>query len=69
MILGSGIDKEIMAKLFSKFTTKSQQGTGLGLYISKSILEAHDGKIWAGNNSDGEEGAIFVFSLTLSTSN
>src|SRR5919107_213067 len=43
---GSGIDKEIMAKLFSKFTTKSQQGTGLGLYISKSIVEAHNGKIW-----------------------
>jgi signal transduction histidine kinase len=51
---GSGIDPEIMTKLFSKFTTKSQQGTGLGLYISKCIIEAHDGKIWAENNSDGK---------------
>lgn len=65
---GSGIDKEIMAKLFSKFTTKSQQGTGLGLYISKSIVEAHNGKIWAENNSDGKKGATFAFSLPLSKS-
>ena len=65
---GSGIDKEIMAKLFSKFTTKSQQGTGLGLYISKSIIEAHNGKIWAENNSDGKKGATFAFSLPLSKS-
>ena len=64
---GSGIDKEIMAKLFSKFTTKSQQGTGLGLYISKSIVEAHNGKIWVENNPDGKKGATFAFSLPLST--
>src|ERR687896_590918 len=47
---GSGIDPEIVPKLFSKFTTKSLKGTGLGLYISKSIIEAHGGKIWAKNN-------------------
>jgi signal transduction histidine kinase len=47
---GSGIDPEIVPKLFSKFTTKSLKGTGLGLYISKSIIEAHGGKIWAENN-------------------
>jgi signal transduction histidine kinase len=64
---GSGIDKEIMAKLFSKFATKSQQGTGLGLYISKSIVEAHNGKIWVENNPDGKKGATFAFSLPLST--
>ena len=64
---GSGIDKEIMAKLFSKFTTKSQQGTGLGLYISKSIVEAHNGKIWVENNSYGKKGTTFAFSLPLST--
>jgi len=64
---GSGIDKEIMAKLFSKFTTKSFQGTGLGLYISKSIVEAHNGKIWVENNPDGKMGATFAFSLPLST--
>ena len=66
---GSGIDSEIMAKLFSKFTTKSEQGTGLGLYISKNIVEAHGGKIWAENNSDGKTGATFTFSLPLSTNN
>lgn len=66
---GSGIDTEIMTKLFSKFTTKSQQGTGLGLYISKCIVEAHDGKIWAENNSNGKKGATFAFSLPLPTSN
>ena len=53
---GSGIDSEIVPKLFSKFTTKSLKGTGLGLYISKSIVEAHGGKIWAENNDscDGD---------------
>jgi signal transduction histidine kinase len=66
---GSGIDPEIMTKLFSKFTTKSQQGTGLGLYISKCIIEAHDGKIWAENNPDGKKGAMFAFSLPLPTTN
>ncbi len=50
---GTGIDKDIMPKLFTKFTTKSFQGTGLGLYISKNIIEAHGGKIWAENNKDG----------------
>ena len=47
---GIGIDKEIMPKLFTKFASKSFQGTGLGLYICKSIIEAHGGKIWAQNN-------------------
>jgi two-component system sensor histidine kinase VicK len=49
-------------RLFTKFATKSPKGTGLGLYISKSIMEAHGGKIWAENNVD-EEGATFTFSL------
>jgi signal transduction histidine kinase len=64
---GKGIDPEIMPKLFTKFATKSDQGTGLGLYISKSIVEAHGGKIWAeNNNSDGSRnGATFAFSLPL----
>jgi len=66
---GSGIDPEIMTKLFSKFATKSQQGTGLGLYVSKCIIEAHGGKIWAENNSVGKKGARFAFSLPLSTTN
>jgi signal transduction histidine kinase len=56
--LGSGISKDIFAKLFSKFATKSSQGTGLGLYISRSIIEAHGGRIWAENNPDGK-GASF----------
>jgi signal transduction histidine kinase len=61
---GKGIDKEIMPKLFTKFTTKSFQGTGLGLFISKSIIEAHGGRIWAVNNGDGF-GSTFSFSLPL----
>jgi signal transduction histidine kinase len=59
---GSGIAPEIMPKLFSKFVTSSQTGTGLGLFISKGIIDAHGGRIWAENNSNGV-GASFSFSL------
>ncbi|MFZ0512115.1 MAG: HAMP domain-containing sensor histidine kinase [Candidatus Nitrosopolaris sp.] len=59
---GQGIHPDILPRLFSKFASKSFQGTGLGLFISKSIVEAHGGKIWAENNSDGN-GATFTFSL------
>jgi signal transduction histidine kinase len=65
---GIGIDQEIMSRLFSKFASKSVQGTGLGLFISKSIIEAHGGKIWAENNPDGK-GAVFAFSLPIVVSN
>jgi two-component system, OmpR family, sensor histidine kinase VicK len=65
---GSGIDPEIMPTLFSKFATKSQTGTGLGLFISQNIVEAHGGKIWAENNSDGR-GCTFSFSLPLTNNN
>ncbi len=61
---GKGIDKEIMPKLFTKFTTNSFQGTGLGLFISKSIIEAHGGNMWAQNNEDGK-GSTFSLSLPL----
>ncbi|MFL6424445.1 MAG: ATP-binding protein [Nitrososphaeraceae archaeon] len=61
---GVGISSEIYPKLFTKFATKSYQGTGLGLYISKSIIEAHGGRIWAENNSDGR-GATFTFTLPI----
>jgi two-component system, OmpR family, sensor histidine kinase VicK len=61
---GSGINKDIFAKLFSKFATKSYQGTGLGLYISKGIVEVHGGRIWAENNADGR-GATFMFTLPV----
>jgi signal transduction histidine kinase len=63
---GKGIDPKIMPRLFSKFSTNSQQGTGLGLYISKNIVEAHGGRIWAGNNEDGI-GACFYFTLPIAT--
>jgi signal transduction histidine kinase len=59
---GSGIDSEIFPRLFSKFASKSSKGTGLGLFISKSIIEDHGGKMWAENNVDGK-GATFSFSL------
>lgn len=59
---GSGIHHEIMPRLFQKFATKSEKGTGLGLFISKSIVEAHGGLIWAENNSDGK-GATFTFTV------
>ena len=64
---GTGIDPEIMPKLFTKFATKSQtSGTGLGLFISKSIIEAHGGKIWGENYiHDTKKGSIFAFSLPL----
>jgi two-component system sensor histidine kinase VicK len=61
---GQGIDLEILPKLFTKFATKSLSGTGLGLFISKSIIEAHGGSIWAENNLDAK-GATFSFSLPI----
>src|SRR5215212_8707662 len=61
---GSGIDSDVLPKLFTKFVTKSEKGTGLGLYIAKSIIEAHGGKIWAESNKDGK-GATFTFTLPL----
>jgi signal transduction histidine kinase len=63
---GIGIDPEILPRLFTKFATKSNTGTGLGLFICKSIIEAHGGKIWAENNKDGKGGATFAYSLPLS---
>jgi signal transduction histidine kinase len=61
---GQGIDPEILPKLFTKFATKSSSGTGLGLFISKSIIEAHGGKIRAENSPDGI-GATFSFSVLI----
>jgi signal transduction histidine kinase len=63
---GSGIDPGILPRLFTKFVTKSDKGTGLGLFISKSIVEAHGGRIWAKNNEnniDGNSGATFTIIL------
>lgn len=62
---GNGIAPEIYPKLFTKFATKSDKGTGLGLYVAKNIVEAHGGNIWAENNNDGK-GATFTFTLPLS---
>jgi two-component system, OmpR family, sensor histidine kinase VicK len=61
---GTGIDPQIFPRLFSKFATKSETGTGLGLFICKGIVEAHGGKIWAENNGNGK-GATFSFSLPV----
>ncbi|HZH38551.1 MAG TPA: HAMP domain-containing sensor histidine kinase, partial [Bacillales bacterium] len=70
---GIGIDHDIFPKLFTKFATKSFQGTGLGLYICKNIIEAHGGQIWAEDNTsnynkDGKKGATFSFSIPLKDS-
>ena len=70
---GSGIDHDIMPRLFEKFAAKSSQGIGLGLFISKKIIEAQGGKIWAENNASingidellQEKGATFSFSLPI----
>lgn len=64
---GRGIDPAIMPKLFTKFASKSDTGTGLGLFISKNIVEAHGGQIRANNNRDGK-GATFAFSIPLAKS-
>jgi signal transduction histidine kinase len=62
---GKGIDPQMVPILFSKFATKSDKGTGLGLYICKGIIEAHGGKIWAENNKGTDKGATFSFSLPV----
>ncbi len=62
--MGPGIDAQILSKLFTKFITKSGRGIGLGLFIAKSIIEAHGGRIWAENNK-GEKGATFYFTLPI----
>ena len=59
---GGGIDPEVINTMFEKFVTKSNKGTGLGLFISRSIIEAHGGSIWAKNNTEGK-GATISFSL------
>ncbi|MGZ5509930.1 MAG: sensor histidine kinase, partial [Nitrososphaeraceae archaeon] len=70
---GPGIDPEILPKMFSKFITKSFEGLGLGLYISKNVVEAHGGKIWSeninNNNKNGNLGALFYFTLPIINSN
>jgi signal transduction histidine kinase len=62
---GPGIDSEILLRLFTKFATKSRTGTGLGLFISKSIIDAHGGKIWGKNNYPEGKGATFGLSLPM----
>jgi signal transduction histidine kinase len=65
---GKGIDSEMLPRLFTRFATKSFSGTGLGLFVSKYIVEAHGGEIWAENNVEGK-GATFSFTLPLSSNN
>jgi two-component system sensor histidine kinase VicK len=64
---GIGINPEILPRLFSKFVTRSQRGTGLGLFISKNIIESHGGRIWAESNVLDGKGTIFGFTLPLET--
>lgn len=62
---GKGLDPEVIPRLFQKFSSKTDagNGTGLGLYISRAIIEAHGGRIWADNSQEVKEGATFVFTL------
>ncbi len=60
---GCGIDPAIVPRIFEKFVTRSDKGTGLGLFVSKSIIQAHEGRIWVQNNTEGEKGATFCFTL------
>ena len=62
--IGNGINSEVMNHLFEKFISRSDSGTGLGLYISKNIIQAHGGKIWASNNQNGI-GSTFSFSIPV----
>ncbi|AFU60190.1 signal transduction histidine kinase, with phosphoacceptor and ATP binding domain [Candidatus Nitrososphaera gargensis Ga9.2] len=64
---GSGIDPEVFPKLFTKFASKSEKGTGLGLFLTKNIVEAHGGTIRAENNENGK-GATFTFTLPIAAS-
>lgn len=59
--MGTGVEPEIIPRLFTKFASKSPSGTGLGLFISKSIVEAHGGEIRGKNNEN--EGATFTFTI------
>ena len=62
---GKGIDEEVLPRLFEKFASKTELGgTGLGLYLSKNIVDAHGGKIWGKNNNNGS-GAEFGFTIPL----
>jgi signal transduction histidine kinase len=62
---GTGVDPSMKDRLFQRFATQSVKGTGLGLYLSKKIIEAHGGRIWAGSNNDGSQGSTFTFSLPV----
>ena len=61
---GAGISPEIQDHLFEKFSSTSLSGNGLGLFISKEIVQHHGGRIWAENNKDGK-GATFSFTLPV----
>jgi signal transduction histidine kinase len=62
---GRGISQDMLPHLFERFVTDSESGTGLGLYITKKLVEAHGGKIWAYNNNNGK-GCTFEFTLPIS---
>jgi two-component system, OmpR family, sensor histidine kinase VicK len=63
--MGTGINSDMLPKIFGKFVTRSEKGTGLGLFISKGIIDAHSGRIWAEKNKQGK-GSTFSFSFPLS---
>jgi signal transduction histidine kinase len=65
---GEGISQDVFPKLFTKFATENDRGLGLGLFICRGIVEAHDGTIWAENkqvDKTNVSGAAFRFSLPI----
>jgi signal transduction histidine kinase len=61
---GPGIPEENIYNIFDKYKKLHEEGTGLGLYLARQIINAHGGEIWVENNA--KTGSTFFFSLPVS---